>query len=47
MDRAGHYCEAGSSSPVPCPSGSYSGNQYNDEIGDCEICRAGIFQLQL
>lgn len=45
IDRAGYYCEAGSSGPVPCPSGYYSGSRYNEDISDCEICTAGIFHI--
>ena len=37
----GSYCPAGSSSPVPCPSGSYSDTPNIGSASECTACPAG------
>eukprot|EP01029_Cantina_marsupialis_P004433 TRINITY_DN14448_c0_g2_i1.p1 TRINITY_DN14448_c0_g2~~TRINITY_DN14448_c0_g2_i1.p1 ORF type:complete len:1632 (+),score=579.25 TRINITY_DN14448_c0_g2_i1:1-4896(+) len=38
----GHYCLIGTSSPLLCPSGTYSGALGNDALEDCLDCPAGL-----
>ena len=40
---AGHYCEAGTLSPTPCPVGTYSDTTQNDNIDDCIACPGGFY----
>lgn len=39
----GHYCEAGSSEPVPCDIGTYSSNQRLESVSDCSPCDEGHY----
>ncbi|XP_070399298.1 uncharacterized protein K04H4.2-like [Nothobranchius furzeri] len=38
----GHYCTQGSSTPLPCPVGSYSNRTRNTHISDCLPCPPGF-----
>lgn len=38
---SGHYCPKGSSNPIPCPPGTYSGNTQNVDLEDCFPCSPG------
>ena len=38
-----HYCEEGSASPTPCPPGSFSSNEGNTALGNCEQCTPGYY----
>ncbi|TYZ59327.1 hypothetical protein PybrP1_004972 [[Pythium] brassicae (nom. inval.)] len=38
---SGHYCPKGSSNPIPCPPGTYSGNTQNVDPEDCFPCPPG------
>ena len=40
---AGHYCEAGSPWPDPCPLGTYSPNTANRNVTDCFLCDYGEY----
>ena len=39
----GFYCELGTAYPTPCPVGTFSDNQKNTEVGDCEPCPEGYY----
>ncbi|XP_026534414.1 neurogenic locus notch homolog protein 4-like [Notechis scutatus] len=39
----GYFCPQGTSSPVPCPAGSFLAHQGGRSIQDCHLCLAGWF----
>lgn len=39
----GHYCEAGSSAPKPCPIGTYNANFGAGSITECLLCPVNTF----
>ena len=39
----GHYCEAGTGSPLPCPNGTESTAYGLQARSDCQACRAGFY----
>ena len=40
---AGHYCPLQSPSPLPCPIGTYTPSEYNENTTDCLPCDPGHF----
>ena len=39
----GHYCPAGTSSPEPCPAGTYLSTEGASASGDCVFCPSGRY----
>lgn len=39
----GTYCEAGASTPIPCPKGTYGDRALLPSLADCTICPPGEF----
>ena len=39
----GHYCEAGTANPTPCPKGTLSDEYRLQQEADCELCPAGEY----
>lgn len=39
----GHYCEQGSATPTPCPSGTMSNTAGNTNLTDCNSCTPGYY----
>jgi len=39
----GHYCPAGTVTPVGCPSGKYRNSLYGREVSDCGFCPSGTY----
>ena len=39
----GHYCPQGTSVPIPCEPGTYSGSRGNSAATDCIPCPAGSY----
>ena len=40
---AGFFCPQGTHTPSPCPNGTYSDKEYNEEEADCDACDLGHF----
>lgn len=39
----GYYCPLGTVAPLPCPIGTYSDTEQNDDVADCLPCTAGHY----
>ena len=43
---AGFYCPAGTTYPMACPAGTYSGSAGMDSVSDCITTPAGFYSVQ-
>ncbi|CAH1797039.1 unnamed protein product, partial [Owenia fusiformis] len=39
----GYYCESGSATPTPCPAGTFSNDEGNVNVTDCQPCTPGYY----
>lgn len=39
----GHYCPIGTGVPIPCPAGTYTDQDMNNEVADCTSCTPGKY----
>jgi hypothetical protein len=39
----GHYCPAGTVTPVPCPTGTYRNDFFGTDVNQCGLCPSGTY----